>query len=1217
MNSVILVNPSDIDLDRHGLIEAHAGTGKTWTIVQMVLRILERTAPDSRGRERRIHIREILLVTYTEKAAGELKRRIRAGIADRLAGLTEQDSVALKQHLEDCLNNLHEALIGTIHAICLRLLQTWPFETGVHFNTRIIDDAEGLESALRESMRTDWQTAETLIPWALEQLVAQNRSIEEKHFKLIRDTALQLLDAEHACLDRTIVGGRRLKDLRAEYERNDARGFRTAAANLTDHLEAFNPPLGFHDNAVQAIASIKQWARQVVANRISVDPEYAEKISKYKKPRKDGVPVSTNIVDANLKRTDAGKGLSEALDAVANHEYVAALRTSNEHLLLTLICDAAEILAAAWNRAKREKGFVSYEDMLRLMRRAVYGSPAFRAALAGRLQYGIIDEFQDTSILQWEVFQRIFLDPDQEDGPRIFIVGDPKQSIFSFQGADVRSYLRAREAIERKGGRVYSLEINYRSLAETIDGFNTILGRQDRAGERGEDWFRFEGDNAVCYPSPETGGGLARPPQRPAAAHRLQSAPVRVMALEGNASLRRRTMARWAAAAIKALRGTLISVPNGTGWKNVQLDYSDFAVIVEAHKLAKPFLDEFLRQGIPAVKYKMEGVFQSDMARDLHALLRAILLRESGPAPRLAALLTHFFNRHPACIDPEQDLEPCLNGPACGPDDLCMAHAMQEWSYLADTRQWSRLFESIAERTGIRPRLIRLCDGERHLADLGQVTDYCMERLYRDNLGLEQLVEHLGGLFKEEERAGQDRNLHVLATQKSSVRVLTMHAAKGLEFPVVFAATGGTKGPPKGPGTFAWITSENKKLVVPFINNSSADRPAGSALGHANDEIARQGIEERRRLLYVALTRAQALLFVPMHFEEMVRDGNGEILWQECRLPRNPDTDLTPRLASLFAQDGGASRLSLFDSGAKEWSPKDPALGNEAPGKKTPALDAIPDVRALDLPSRICLQTSYTQLSRRAAPDREVDRSDEEDPAEAAVRRPVLPGGKHTGDALHLVMEEILRTDDAGRTIGNDVLLTDLVRTCLRQNGVLNGIENDAGRAIAAAVTLVQGALRTPLALPGGGTITIGGLSRPDRIPEMEFMLGVSPHWVHGFMDLVFRVRSANGAQHPWRYFVLDWKSDQVENFGQEAIAACIVERHYELQAKIYCHALDTYLRGILGSGYDPERNLGGAVYVFLRSFGHSGIGPVENTWARKAQPTDDREFVKECLRRS
>jgi exodeoxyribonuclease V beta subunit len=1259
----------DIDLSCHGVIEAHAGTGKTFTIVQMVVRILGQPVEAGKRSSRFIHIREILLVTYTEKAAGELKRRIRDGIEERIEALRangRDNEDGLAGHLEDCLNNLHEALIGTIHAVCLRLLRTWPFESGAHFAAEIVDDEEGLENALRESMRTDWQNADTLIPWALELIQMQGRKLEPGHFELLRKTAKELLDREHVELDRTMTGGLKLQGLADEsaginsridtaivdfYARLDTlisalQKARDSGKMAPDRLELLNERLpelirikserrlgtvrGKYTPPAYILRATVPYAGKPYDNFFSGFSGFDLKILNNPcKVGRSGIYTKPDI--AKIPFIDEA---DRSAETVRQHALVKALGEREavmSRVTMALLCDAAEILADRWNGAKREKGYISFRDMLHLMHRAVRNNPALVSALRARLRYAIIDEFQDTSLVQWEIVRQLFLAGAGDNAPRMFIVGDPKQSIYSFQGADVRSYLNAkRELLDNHNGREYTLTRNFRSNKETLDGCNAIVASQGRE----EDWFCMGGQKGkgISYPIETAASAPEERTSQPVC--ELPCPAVQVMALEGSAPKRRSDMARHACAVIKTLHGTVLSVPDGLTWNNRMLDYEDFAIIVEAHRHADFFLDAFRDQGIPAVKYKMEGVFQSPMARDLIALLRAITHRESAAAPRLAALLTHFFNRMPGAIDPERDLEPCSRGAWCAGDEACIAHALQEWTGLADRLLWAQLFRGIQVRTGVRERLMRLRDGERHLADLRQVIDYGMEKLCRDNLGLVHLVEHLGRLYREEERIHQDRNLHVLATQKSSVKVLTMHAAKGLEFPVVFVATGGSRAAPKGPNVLGWTTGDGGKKVMPYFSISDA-RMAGEGDTPVSLYLE-QAEQERRRLLYVALTRAQALLFVPMHYEEIIPGESGAIQWTRCKKPGTAnDDDLTPRLGTLLEgiQRGTPLRnVALFDEyrfrqpGIME---KDAQLKAASPSKPR----ALPDIAALELASRVCRQTSYTQLSRQAATAREIDRSEEEDedsrkdagPKERV--RPDLPGGRRTGDALHLVIEELLHSENINDAMGrNNEDLEKIVERRFANNGILHDIarysksntEVDERRkkAVACAAMCIQGALSAAIELPGGGTIEMRALHRIDRIAEMEFMLGATPHWVHGYMDLVFRVENNAVKKHPYRYYVLDWKSDTIETFDARHLDECIHERHYDLQARLYCHALDTYLKGVLGDGYDPAENIGGAVYVFLRGFDGPDGENRTCLWTRKAEPENDREYVEGLVKR-
>jgi ATP-dependent exoDNAse (exonuclease V) beta subunit (contains helicase and exonuclease domains) len=1222
-NVIILDNPYKICLSRHGVIEAHAGAGKTHTIVQMVLRILQEPVPDAHGKPGYIHIREILLVTFTEKAAGELKHRIREGLENRI----KDNNTDCADHLEDCLNNLHEAFIGTIHGVCLRLLQTWPFETGMPFKTGKVDDAEGLADTLRESMRIDWQDPETSIPWALSQLQATGMLLEEKHFKLVREIAEKLLDKENTVLDRRAIGGNRLHDLRLQMEDvqkslnnwQSIAGFKSALESLITEL-----------NAVSNTGKLEPDRCEMLRKRVSQLREMCES-SRYNTkiliaPCKFG--RSGIYTQAHLKKIPGLAAIDALCTAISGHSYLEQLKKKekiSDYMALTLFCDAAELLRDRWVRIKGEKGLVSFQDMLRLMHRAVLNNPLFRDALRKRLRYGIIDEFQDTSILQWQIFNRIFLEASEGNGPRLFIVGDPKQSIYSFQGADVQSYLDAKISIEKKNGQVYSLIHNFRSLPETIDGYNSILGRETG----GEDWFAFassvDGKERISYPSEEKNGALAGPPRERVAkpGHPLNDKPVQVMVLEGNAARRRADMAAWTSAVIRSLKGKSISVPQGAGWADLQLDYKDFAVIVEAHGLAEYFLERFQADGIPAVKYKMEGVFQSAMARDLHALLRAVLHPAGDPAPHLAALLTRFFNRHPAAIEPEKDIEPCRNlSGDCDHGSTCISHALEEWVFLSSKHLWSRLFTSIQERTGIRERLVRLADGKRCLADLRQVIDYCIEKLYQDNFSLQQLATHLGRLLEEEETVSQDKNLYTLATEESSVRVLTMHAAKGLEFPIVFVATGSSDKKSKSPDTVCWI--EDHKLRVMPVESSRKE-----LLSSSFDEGAEkcppslQRTQERRRLLYVAMTRAQAMLFVPVH---LAKEKDKAVKWAARKLPSWPDNDLTPRLLGLFDQ----KKIEQFDD--RRW--------NSRPSQKIKELDdhldpawVIPDsaqkvskeilsqIQLLNIAGRICRQTSYSELSRKAWSDRALDRSegDDENPetfvAQGEQLPPTaLPRGKLTGDALHLALEELLGLESLD-SIPGPVFVEKIAQQYLERNRVLQPLTRQSDRMIAiqSAAGIIQAALRQPYELSGKESVTIFDLPKNCRVPEMEFLLDKGHDWVHGYMDLVFRLEKPQ-AKHPWQYFVLDWKSDSLKTFEPGTIESCMKERHYELQAKIYCHALDRHLKGLLGKDYNPEDNLGGALYVFLRSFENPGPNGTVHSYYRTAEPDKDDEFINTIM---
>jgi exodeoxyribonuclease V beta subunit len=1113
-NDRVILSADNIDLTRHGVIEAHAGTGKTYTIVNLVLRMLEQTESRGKGGGRYVHLSDVLLVTYTEKAAGELKKRIREGIAAQINKYRDaQEKRGLAAHLEDCLNNMHEAFIGTIHSVCLRLLQTWPFETGVHFNTAMVeDDNEGADAALRASMRTDWEDTGSGLPQGLKALEENGMRLEkDKHIKLIIRTALKIMGDDDTVLDDAPAGG---------------------------------------------------WELEAAIDKIN---------------------KSADAESEDLK----------------------------QKLLYAFINRAAKILAARYDAYKREKGLVSYDDMLRLMRNAVRSHDVkILERLRKRLRYGIIDEFQDTSPVQWSIFQKIFL--EEADGAKIYIVGDPKQSIYSFQGADINSYISAKDAIAAQNGTVYSLKNNFRSLPEMINGYNAILC------DNTESWFAPDGgDSDISY---SKANAACPPPQRGAPPRPLPYKAVQVVKLTEKAVAdNRKIMAETACAAIKKLIGTTISIPKGLNWEEIALDYRDFAVITETNDFANPFIDAFRKHGIPFVKYKMAGVFKSQIARDIIALLSAIHRRHSS-THRTKALLTHFFNRKAESIVSEIDDKYCPNR-YCSGDSLCIAHALDTWGTLADRQLWAQLFRNIIEKTGIRQRLIRLYDGERKLADLRQTTDYCVSYLHSQNLSLERLITHLERLYDGEEGARDDKNIHTLATEKSSVKILTMHAAKGLEFPVVFLMNRDSPKSVQSPDTLLWTDADKKRRVTPCLSVEHLREGKGKNKTDLESLERYQTSQERehRRLLYVAMTRPQAMLFVPMRTGE----NKGKV-----------DNDISPRLQEL--RERKTNIMEEFNGDVA----CDKGINNigDTNINETSSIP-LDDIPTLSLRKFINVETSYSQISRElkeASYDDDlpalitdddggdVIRSDEYHVDDIVIdtdtdinidtgvnKNQPLPGGKTTGNALHMAIDELMHSDDINAIINDNDSLDKITERYLKRGGILDLPSiTDPTAAVKQASSYIKTALTLPYPHPNGGDIIISALPKSDRVSEMEFLLSCDPNasgapWdqiiktnnlqraatpyrIHGFMDLVFRLKNDGCPAHPYRYHIIDWKSDTLDSYDPKSLRTYCVDQNYLLQSQIYTIALDKYLSGILGDNYNREQNLGGSLYVFLR--GGAGV---------------------------
>jgi len=992
-----------IDLSRHGVLEAHAGTGKTHTIVGLVVRLL---------RERRLAMGEILLVTYTQKAAGELVERIRKGISK---AAREAVDPAEADHLRRNLANLGEGLVGTIHSTCLRLLQAHRFESGLPFTSRLCDDEEGLEECLRELLRRDdWKGG-----------FARSEMVE------------------------TIATARSMDDLLEL-----AKGL---AARLLDPRAKLHPP---------TLADFQD----------SSEPD----------------------------RLAAAFAAKWALEAVA-----------------------------MWRRRKDEDGLVSFHDMLESMDRALE-RPSFLEAMRSQVKVGIVDEFQDTSALQWRIFRRWFLD----DGPpagNLYLVGDPKQSIYSFQGADVRTYQAAcRDLLSSAGARRYQLRENWRSLPGLIEASNAIFREDCPLG-----WFQ---DPSILYDAESQ----SRPPARAGEPERKLSDefhrnPVRIAKLEGPSPVAKAEYARLCAGWIRALNGREVDLPDGGSWKRRILDWGDFAVVVSTRTAAAPFRRAFDAQGIPWALYKEQGVFDSRAARETEAILRAVGAPPHDLPTRGLALATRLLEGNEAILD-----------------------AMRE---AASQRRFARMFRLLEVDAGAGGRLLGSPQGDRQWMDFRQVAGECLEFLVAGQGGVPELCEHLRRLAEGLEQAGDDRNLLACATDRGRVQILTMHVSKGLEFPVVFLAGGAKK---HGGIVRSWIDDEDgspSPRLFPGFLKEDKKRPEWSAVvASAKERADRQQEQEARRLHYVAITRPKLLLVAPCHVKTTAK---GAIT------PQGPLAD------ALFAQWKSPSP-------GVWWLEEPPPAVDGAIQPQVPAgIAAVheeSELSDLSLPERTLHAASYTQVarSRNDLPLLEGRAHPSEEEAGASIAMEDLPDawlprGARTGDALHGILESWMGPEHDNSWMADGAIPP---RTLAEVGRALSRHGVDPGLAERVA-SLLREVMVRPLPLPGGRHVRLCDVPPGDRRPETEFHWafgedgspvragGKVAGWMVGYIDLMFRLEGV--------WYLLDWKTTSLATWTPETLEASVVEHAYDLQARLYGRTV--------ASALPDGEAFGGAMVVYLRAF--------------------------------
>jgi len=1121
------------DLRGHGILEAHAGTGKTWTIVRIVLRLLV---------EEHLDLRQILLVTFTQKAAGELVGRIREGIAETIEKTPDP---AVREHLRRSLAQLGECWIGTIHGVSLRILRAWPFESSLPFRTTLVDDDEGLEAALRTVWRANpWNLADDELErlWSGRPLGALlTRAQELARGRL--DPDMVLLPAETTdpdAFERLRHDATRLATAversRIPLERAEA-DFLPWLAEQEKALAAL-PTAGFGKGLAEAVArSLDGWRR--MAGTRSARSEALVRGTKGKNALPEKMGARDRKIDEALEAERLWTGVvsrwnRDLAELVESHAQAAAeLATLPDRQRALLLSQWADRAAAAWKVRKAAEGSLSYQDMLERLRDALAWEP-FRSALRARIRVGIIDEFQDTSALQWDIFRRWFVDDNPAMDPRLFLVGDPKQSIYSFQGADVRTYLQACRDLAAAGARTYPLRTNWRSAPGLIHGVNDLLVRDSWFGD--EIAYRPE---AAVQPAPRAESAA------PAANDRL-GAPVQLVRVEGAASHRRAAYAATVARAILEHRGRRVALPEGPAWKDHVLDWGDFAVIVQTRSSVPAFRRAFRDAGIPWALYKEQGVFASRAAAEFRCLLAAIAEPGGRDALKSRALLTRFFGVALESLDPARHLGPTSTATA----------VFERLADLAASGRWARLFHAILHELGAQERILDHDDGDRHWMDLRQTMDHALEFLVLGQGALPELVEHLERLERGEERVAEDRNLHARATDRARVQILTMHVSKGLEFPVVFLSTASRR---PARGEVRWIAPRDGRLRLHLSPKEIDDGQLAK----------RQAEEETSRLLYVALTRPKLLLVAPVHLDPK---GKAQDTLSERVLERGPD--LPPHLAWRASQPLPEAR--------------EPDAADDRSFRRLPALPRA-RVTALRLGPRTRFLSSYSAVSKSGAShglDGRIERSEEIEPPRPDAALPVPPGpasdawlprGAATGDCLHELLEDLLGRPDLSwcPTLAIPAWFQELARRTLP----LHGLDPALAPRVAA---LLANLLGRPLPLPSGATVRLCDLPPVDRRPEVEFhcaldesgrILSGSPEgapdaagWLVGYIDLLFR--------HDGAWHVLDWKTTTLPGYDPPGLDDGMTTHDYRLQSALYGQVVRTASRGAFG----------GAVYVFLRA---------------------------------
>lgn len=1177
-----LTDPAQVDLTRHAIIEASAGTGKTYTIEHLVLRLLagDGVAP--------VPLSAILVVTFTEKATGEMRHRIRTALNTRLAA---EPPGPLASRLARAMEAFDTAAISTIHGFCHRILSEHAFENGRQFDCELVDDRDLMERLLHQQMRSDWPAryGDFLAPLLL-LLETKRKAWMDDLLSLAGNWRPAAGEQLHPAPDPRFEPGATLQEVRRLLE-NAA-----TLMEVTPDLPAAAQPFFARFEALNLHAA----TRKSLLNGLVVPLLDCFAAGRHRAGPDDPL-VFTEALQELVR--DLSRDLHELMPpdrrwsrAGANIDTVcpalpaiAASLTRVESLLTSLpdqfFVHAATRLQQDLRDHKEREGVISYADMLSLVAEALdpdpaeAGPPPLLTTLRRRFRVALVDEFQDTDRVQWRIFRRVFVDDARETGCRLALVGDPKQAIYRFRGADLGVYYEAVHGLLTLGdqARLYALDTNWRSLPELVDGFNRLF--RSPPPDQADGWF----PQGVYRPA-----NVPDDTRRRTRLYRDNSGRPAVVAvpLHYSGAAARDQFAEFVAEEIERLLTPENSLLFGdTNAPARALRGDDICVLVRGGVESTVIEEALRRRAIPCSFYRKPGLYQSAEALHLALLFRALAAPSDHSAFR-KALLTRFFGI------PVDRLEACE---AMAPDDPARG-LFDHWLGLAETRRWPALFESIITDSGIVLREVqRGPESERGLTNFRQILEDLHQHATREGLDMIGLWNLLDNRRRQTIAVTDEDGIHRRESDRPRVQIMTMHTSKGLQFPVVFVAGGFTSPPARGIPK-AGVTNGDRRLVIHDLT--------GDFAGTARDEET----AEAGRVFYVALTRAKLKLYLP----SLPPSGRGA---------KAPATQLLyPAIQRLLTAEPPPPTTDPLPD------PPQPPPQSET----TLVAELPPDDFGLWRWQRYVAIDSYSTLKKHLDPDAETaeaaeapgydlawhqDETDAPPPAEAEEERiaePELPGGTRTGNVLHAVFEELdyrlarptadarpdaqaLLAGEAGAVIERAIARHGLPRQIQRHGKVLD--------CAAAVADMVCHALTLQLT----DALTLVDVAPDACRREMEFFFPYpdaavlqipgAENWrdgfVKGYIDLLVRDRHGH-------YYIVDWKTDRLEDYGAAALNRHMHEAGYTLQYQLYTIAVHRWLqqRG-------EADLLAGVFYLFLRGARAPGRGVFARLWGRAAAPID------------
>ncbi|HBQ2296837.1 TPA: exodeoxyribonuclease V subunit beta [Klebsiella pneumoniae] len=1134
------LDPLRLPLIGERLIEASAGTGKTFTIAALYLRLLLGLGGEA-AYPRAISVEELLVVTFTEAATEELRGRIRSNIHELriaclrgesdnplysalLAEIADKDDAAKTLLLAE--RQMDEAAVFTIHGFCQRMLSLNAFESGMLFEQQLIED----ESRLRYQACADF--------W-------------RRHcYPLTRDIAAVIHDVWK--------GPRDLLKSLDRWLQGEAPQLKSPPAPNETLAER-------HQQIIARIDSFKQqWREQVgeiegVLENSGLDRrkfnrgnqgKWMEKVNAWAQEE----TLSYQLPDALekfaqsflLERTKAGGEPPVHPLFSAVESLLASSLTLTDLVLARAMVEIRDAVA----REKRRRGELGFDDMLSRLDEALRGDSGetLASAIRQRFPVAMIDEFQDTDPQQYRIFRRIWR---RQPETALLLIGDPKQAIYAFRGADIFTYMKARGDVAAH----YTLDTNWRSSPGMVGSVNRLFSLSDNP-------FMFHEIPFLPVKAAAKNKGLR---------FTVDAADVPAMnvwLMPGDTVGSGDYQTFMAQLCATQIRDWLSAGQRGRAllWRGETsrpVQASDITVLVRNRLEAAQVREALQTLGIPSVYLSnRDSVFETLEAQELLWLLQAVLAPERENTLR-SALATSMFGL--TALDIEN-----LNQDEQAWDAL--VEEFSEYRQIWRQRGVMPMLRALMTARHIAENLLATRGGERRLTDILHISELLQEaasQLESEHALVRWLAQHIAE--PDSNAASQQMRLE---SDKHLVQIVTIHKSKGLEYPLVW---------------LPFIARFRKQDQAFYHDRETFAAVLDLGQDEASLELAEaERLAEDLRLLYVALTRAVwhcSLGVAPLSSR---KSGNSDFhLSALGRLLQAGEAMDAAGLAARLA-DFCHGDIALQRPGELDLTPW------QAPAATIPRLSARELQRRIADDWRV---TSYSGLQQHGfsggqdlLPRLDVDAAGVGEVVEEPQLTPhQFPRGAAPGTFLHSLFEEL----DFTQPVPEGWMAEKLQ---------LSGFDAQWAPVL---TDWLGGVLKTRLP---GPDIALNQLAARDKQVEMAFYLPIAQlltaerldalirqydplsadtppldfrqvrGMLKGFIDLVFR--------HEGRYYLLDYKSNWLgedrEAYTRPAMEQAMRAHRYDLQYQLYSLALHRYLRHRLAD-YDYDRHFGGVIYLFLR----------------------------------